>query len=365
MFRAVVAELGPSTRRALAIVGVAGALLAALQVGLRGALLGAGSGAALFETATWRFGAGSTLADSLALTGIGLLLCAAAFSFGRPRARLLAVPGASAAAAGFALSGHAATAEPRWLMGPALGLHVLAVSIWAGGLLALWLVLAGPEPGRAARRFSAVAVPTVAVLVACGLFLAAVQLGRPSALVDTSYGLLVCSKLALLAGLVGLAAWNRNRLTPALLAGAPYAAPAMRASIVGEAILMAAVLGLTSVLSLTPPPRAETHEGAPVLVMAMAGDVMAHLEVSPARPGQNRIAVTLFPDTLAPKEVWLELTQADAGIGPLRRKLIPDGAGGWELDSRDITAPGRWTLQLELLVTDFDELTLRAELWIP
>jgi copper transport protein len=86
---------------------------------------------------------------------------------------------------------------------------------------------------------------------------------------------------------------------------------------------------------------------------------------SPARPGLNRIAVTLFPDSPTPKEVWLELSQHAAGIGPIRRELHPNGAGRWELNNAELTIPGRWTLRLELLVSDYDQLTLQAELSVP
>jgi copper transport protein len=99
-----------------------------------------------------------------------------------------------------------------------------------------------------------------------------------------------------------------------------------------------------------------------VLVMAMAGGVMAHFEIAPARPGPNRIGVTLVPQSLAPKEVWLDLSQPEAGVGPLRRRLEPDGAGGWQIESSDLAIPGRWTLRLELLLSDYDQTSLSTEL---
>jgi copper transport protein len=45
------------------------------------------------------------------------------------------------------------------------------------------------------RRFSTLAVPTVAVLVATGLAIAVVQVEHPAALVATGYGQLLLAKL--------------------------------------------------------------------------------------------------------------------------------------------------------------------------
>ena len=56
------------------------------------------------------------------------------------------------------------------------------------------------------HRFSRVAVPVVAVLVLTGLVLAIVQLDSFSALIETSYGMILSVKLSLVAILLGLAA---------------------------------------------------------------------------------------------------------------------------------------------------------------
>ena len=97
-------------------------------------------------------------------------------------------------------------------------LHGIGVAFWVGALAPLaamaWRRHHGLLP--VLHRFSRVAVPVVAVLVLTGLVLAIVQLESFRALIETSYGLILSIKLALVLVLLGLAALNRFRLTPAL-----------------------------------------------------------------------------------------------------------------------------------------------------
>lgn len=167
------------------------------------------------------------------------------------------------AVAGFPLSGHAATAEPRWLTARSLALHTLAVAFWLGAFWPLLALLRGPalHAATAVRRFSWLAVPAVAVLIATGLAIAVVQVERPADLVGTGYGLLLLAKLAGIAGLIALAAWNRLHLTPALDAGTSGAAARLRRSIGVEVALAAMVLAATSALTLAVPPRALARAG--------------------------------------------------------------------------------------------------------
>lgn len=82
-----------------------------------------------------------------------------------------------------------------------------------------------------------------------------------SALAPSAYGLLLVAKVVLFAGMLGLAAINRFRLTPGLgaaLAGAPpqAALAALRRSIVLETAAAIAVLALVSLLGTLAPPAA-------------------------------------------------------------------------------------------------------------
>src|SRR4051794_217386 len=169
-----------------------------------------------------------------------------------------------------ALAGHAADRQPG-LMVPVDAIHVLAMSAWLGGLVAL--VAAVPAatrllPARDGQRllaavvvrFSGVALACVILLVASGAVQALVHVGSWSALLDTGYGRAVLAKIAITLVLVGLGAANRRRAVPELsrLARGDEidAAPArlLRRAVAAEVALIVVVLGVTSALVSYAPP---------------------------------------------------------------------------------------------------------------
>ena len=141
-------------------------------------------------------------------------------------ARLAARPGRPAtwialgtAAVAFVVAGaavsHAASrvGDRTWLLALDAA-HQLAVAVWVGGLAHLTLYAARaarePDPRDAvvARRFSSLALGSVAVLVASGLALTIAYVGEPAAMVGTAYGVMILSKVALLLVILGVAAVN-------------------------------------------------------------------------------------------------------------------------------------------------------------
>ncbi|MFE7751259.1 copper resistance CopC/CopD family protein [Streptomyces sp. NPDC057428] len=136
----------------------------------------------------------------------------------------LAVGGAVIAAgiAGtWALAEHASTGVQPGIAMPVDVLHLLAVAGWLGGLAALLVALYKvPDiTGDAVRRFSRMALGSVVVLAATGLYQSWRQVGSWSALTGTRYGQLLLLKVALVAVLVGVA-WISRRWTARLTAGA-------------------------------------------------------------------------------------------------------------------------------------------------
>ena len=175
----------------------------------------------------------------------------------------------------FAWMGHgAATPGAAGLAHAASDIvHTLAAGVWVGALVVFLILLLTDTPNGVAERqilhaalqgFSGIGSGLVAVLVATGLvnswFLVGLA-GIPT-LLTTPYGQLLCLKLALFVGMLGLAAANRFRLTPALgraLATHPRASEAvaaLRKSLVWETGLSLAVLGLVAWFGTLAPPTA-------------------------------------------------------------------------------------------------------------
>jgi copper transport protein len=382
LFRSLVAETPGQLRSLLFAIALCGIGLAALQVGLRGTLLAALPLGALLETATWHLGAGTTLAFSLLFAVAGLLGCAISMLGTKWAWRALGGVAALLVLVSFPLTGHAAVAVQRWLIAPTLAVHAAVAMFWFGALWPLYAVLR-QKPARAAaviKRFSRLAVPAVLLLVAGGGVLAAIQLARPAAPLDTWYGLLVSAKLLLFMGLLGLATWNRQRLTPALAANVPDAAWRLQRTVKIEGILAAVVLAVTAALTLTMPRTSvgdheavnsvhgshRTHT-APVAegmaVLTQAQDITALIAVSPARAGLNSVRVVfnrVKGDPPALKEVWLELSEPGAGVLPARRPLVRDARNGWTYEGPELAILGRWTVRVEALLTDFDQMSFDA-----
>lgn len=178
--------------------------------------------------------------------------------------------------ASFAWMGHGAATEGSG--GPLhLGadiLHGLAAGVWVGALVS-FLFLSRRRPGdgpelnhlryKALHGFSGVGSVLVAVLVASGLINSWFLVGpaRIPGLWTTPYGQLLSLKLVLFAAMLGLAAANRFRLTPALGAaldtrGATDAALGnLRRSLVIESALAFAVLGLVAWFGMMAPVSAQ------------------------------------------------------------------------------------------------------------
>jgi putative copper export protein/mono/diheme cytochrome c family protein len=105
-------------------------------------------------------------------------------------------------------------------------LHLIAAGIWIGGLLPLTAILVTARrisggrsiaiAAEAARRFSVLGVASVLTLLVSGMINTYVLAGSVPALVGTPYGRLLLIKIGLFIGMVSIAAFNRQGLTPRL-----------------------------------------------------------------------------------------------------------------------------------------------------
>jgi cytochrome c oxidase assembly factor CtaG/putative copper export protein len=167
--------------------------------------------------------------------------------------------GTAAAGAGIALiallppafTGHAAGAGNHQVAVTSLALHVLAASLWAGGLAGLLLVRRHRRFADTADRYSRMALACFVATAVSGVINAAVRLGDRPALWTSRYGTLVLLKVLalLIVGAVGAA--HRARTLPALRSGAPWAFLRLAA---GELVVLGAAIALAVALSRSPAP---------------------------------------------------------------------------------------------------------------
>ncbi|NGO43812.1 copper resistance CopC/CopD family protein [Streptomyces ureilyticus] len=115
----------------------------------------------------------------------------------------------------WAAAEHASTGIQVPLAIPVSMLHLLAMAVWLGGLVALTLALfrapAGMViPAAAVARFSRLAFTAVAVLVVTGVYQSWRQLGSLDALTTTEYGNLLRLKVAAVFLVLTVAAFSRR-----------------------------------------------------------------------------------------------------------------------------------------------------------
>jgi copper transport protein len=274
-----------------------------------------------------------------------------------------------------ALSGHGSTQSPVGVMFPANVLHVVAVSAWVGGLVALLLAVPaatrrlalGDRAGLLAPlllRFSAVALTCVLVLVVAGLVQAYIEIRHLDLVLSTAFGRAVLIKTVLLLGLVVLGALQRRRLVPAVARAAregrsPGAdgvslASALRA----EAALMAAVLAVTGALAGYAPATAKVS--GPFATTTRVGPQELQLTLDPAQVGANELHLYLMDprsgaqvDTA--KEVDVSASLPAKGIGAIRTQATKAGPGHYVANGLTLGVRGDWQLTVTVRVSDFDE----------
>jgi copper resistance protein D len=175
---------------------------------------------------------------------------------------------ACAVLAGLAWCGHAGAGQgaPGAVHAASDVLHLIASGLWLGGLLPLALFLArgrDPEAGEiwaaasvaATRRFSIIGLISVGVLIATGAVNAWMLVATLPALFGTPYGHLLLVKIGLFLLMLGVAAFNRLRLTPALTSPAGHARAARRLirNCLIETVLGLGVLTAVAAFGVLPP----------------------------------------------------------------------------------------------------------------
>ncbi len=249
----------------------------------------------------------------------------------------------------------------------AVALHGVSLAFWIGALLPLAVVLARGEDGRQSLFAFSRAVPfAVAALLASGLLLAVLQLQHIAALWSTDYGRVLMAKLALVALLLALALWNRLSLTPAVAAGAAPARRRLRMSIAGELVLVVVILGVVALWRFTPPPRLLVAKGDDFFTHIHTDKAMANVTITPGHAGPLDIAVQLeTPDErpLTAMAVSVTLSNPAIGVEAMTAQAQRRDDGTWRVHM-SASVPGRWTLGLAILISDFELVRVEAPILI-
>ena len=357
------AWIGPvrSARPLIFAAQALGLASAGLGLGLQGLDLLGRPVTALFRSDAWMAALQTSVAPSLAAAVFGMGLAALSMRLAGT-ARLVAVLALGVGSLTFVVSGHAATAPLATLARVSVFAHTLCVAFWVGALPPLLIAARqrNPDFGRLLRKFSAVAVPMVGLLILTGGTLAVLEVASPAGLVSTTYGRLLLVKLLAVSALLILAALNRWSL------GRNLAGIGLRRSMAVEIGLTIVILGLVAGWRLAGPPRAAAAV-RPVVITLAGPAAMADGTAVPGRIGANAIGLDLMDASMAAlpaREVAVTFSLPSAGIDALPRAatLLPEGL--WHVDVT-LPQPGRWHLHVEALIDDFHAQPLDGDVDVP
>ena len=198
----------------------------------------------------------SPLGTSIGLRLIGLGFILLILVPGRA-GRGLAALGACIVALSFVLRGHALE-EPRLILGALITLHILGVAFWIGAFVPLYRVAGGTNlriAGTIAHEFGNNALWVVGLLTGVGAITLWILTGNIFKALYTPYGQFFALKLTIFSAVMGFAAWNKLRLTPALLHQDQSACTKLRQSVRLEATLIGAILITTAALTTVSAPE--------------------------------------------------------------------------------------------------------------
>jgi putative copper resistance protein D len=243
-----------------------------------------------------------------------------------------------------ALLSHAiARVDDRALLVVLDAVHQVAAAVWVGGLAHLVIYAAAARRGGVTdgggaltRRFSRLALVSVATLSGAGVGLTLAYVGDPAALIGTAYGVMIVSKVLLFAAALAFAAANLGLARQA-------AGPGGRLGRYVEIELGLAVTVLFAAASLTSlPPSVDVREDRATVaeVTARFAPAMPRL-VSPPAEELNRTADPLLAppgERLPIERAWSEYNHHWAGffvvlmgLGAMAERLGARGARHWPL----------------------------------
>jgi len=221
---------------------------------------------------------GASLVVGLLLVAVlvGARLVGTAASTRSAHARPVLLAALAAVVAPVVLAGHSAVAEDHVAAVVTLSVHVVTASLWVGGLVGLLLHgrdSTGPGTVAAVRRFSALALGCVALLLVSGVAVALLVAGAPSvAWLHVGWVRLLAVKTILLVALTGMGWWHRRSTLPLLAVGRSGAF--VRLAVV-ELGVMAAAVTVSVALAASPAPAPDVGPGVIAATGTPQGAAMA------------------------------------------------------------------------------------------
>jgi len=261
------------------------------------------------------------------------------------------------------LGSHAAAEpQPFW---PVLAdwLHLVAASVWVGGLThfvaGIWMIrrLAPAIRTRLTAqlipRFSILALVSVNVLTVTGIYSAYLRIGSFEALLSSIYGQALIVKLLIALPMVALGAINLLVVTPRIKRAAAQAegearlADRFRGMLITEISLGVALVLSVGVFTSLPPARITSTTPA-LTAGAQADDLNIDLDITPGHVGLNTFTLKITAagqPVDQTKEVALRFTPTKVSMAPSEVQLTGLGGGVYSAKGAYLSLPDTWQVQ--------------------
>jgi len=261
------------------------------------------------------------------------------------------------------LTSHSATELHPFLPVLADWLHLIGMTFWFGGLahLIIGLTILKKADGElktdivylVARRFSTMALPSVAVLGVTGIYSAYLRVGTISALIDTVYGHSLLFKQGFVLALLLIAGANLLIISPGLkrdgfqnISNSKYFQHFGK-TVIAEIVLACLLLVNVSLMTYLPPvvtPFPQTTLNG----KSSVDDLNVALFISPGVVGPNNFEVRLSPSRAADavNGVTLTFVPVTANVPPSESDLTETGKNVYTGQGGNIGFPGRWLVEV-------------------
>jgi len=266
------------------------------------------------------------------------------------------------ALATFPLAGHPNSSHPRVLWFAVDFVHLAAIAAWIGGFFVVLLagreLLATARGERIARQLSATAGVCVPLIVGTGVLQTWKLVGGFSDVAATDWGRVLLVKVTLVVILLAVAGVSRWLLLH-------DGASSIRRTVVVEAIVAVAVLGLAvGVAGLPPRPVIASQ---PFAVQLVSNSIIVDVSVGPGSVGRNEVHVVITPPggSIVPViAAAARVALPDEAVPEAPVQLVSEGVNHY---SGLITFPraGDWTLEVIIEVTAGETVLVKTTVPIP
>ncbi len=267
-----------------------------------------------------------------------------------------------------ALTSHnaATPGDIRWFAIATDLIHIIAATIWVGGIAYLLVAATSRSADQSSRtaflqlatRFAPLAIFATTILVTSGIVSSLMQVTIPEAL-NTPYGRVLGAKVLLLVILIALAIRNNRSVARSTNPDATVANSLRRYISIELAVAFAVLLATAGLASLEPARLYAERTGIGVAdhvaVKETISGATIHAKLDPGNTGTNNLTVDITDDGapfLSATEVRARVKYLDDNFGEYFAPLENTSPGHWRLDDITIGISGAYQLDVTVVRSD-------------